>query len=289
MTHSMTGFARVQAEGELGTLSIELKAVNSRYLDLIFKMPDTLKPFEATFRQLLSEQLTRGKIECNLRFYAAANEQLAINESYVDALLVAAKRLSDKHQINNVGVGELLRLPGVMVEQSVDSGALKTWVQPLFTQAVSELSAQRHSEGQHLNTLIAERLDAVANIVSSVQENYQQSVDKVKNKLHSKLDELAERHQSHVDEVRFEQEMIYFLQKMDIAEEIDRLHGHIVEVRKLLAAKQPVGRKLDFLMQEMNRESNTIASKSQTLGLSMNAVELKVLLEQMREQIQNIE
>lgn len=289
MTHSMTGFSRVQAESELGTLSIELKAVNSRYLDVFFKLPEPIKPFETAFRQYLSKQLARGKVECSIRFYATADEQLTINEDYVNALLTASKPLAEQHEIGHVSIGELLRLPGVLVEKAADVEALEQWLMPLFEQAVSELVSQRQSEGQHLNALINERLDRVVDIVEEVAKNYAESTTKVRDRLHEKLDEVAERHNSQVDEVRFEQEIIYLLQKMDIAEEIDRLNGHIAEVRKLLSATVPVGRKLDFLMQEMNRESNTIASKSQHLGLTMNAVELKVLLEQMREQIQNIE
>lgn len=289
MTHSMTGFARVQAESELGTLSIELKSVNSRYLDTYFKMPESVKAFENSMRQALSQRVARGKIECFVRFYAAADEQLTVNEAYVTALVAAAKRMANDYAIEDVKVGELLRLPGVLVEKPADAEALKQWVLTLLNQALSELLMQRSNEGEHLNQLITERLHAVSAIVAEVEQHYRQSVDKVKQKLHDKLEELAERHQSQIDEVRFEQETIYLLQKMDIAEEIDRLNGHIAEVKKLLAADVPVGRKLDFLMQEMNRESNTIASKSQHLGLTMNAVDLKVLLEQMREQIQNIE
>lgn len=289
MTYSMTGFARVQAESELGTLSIELKSVNSRYLDMFFKIPESVKAFEPQLRQLFSKRLTRGKVECAIRFYATSQEQLTINEDYVNALLSATQSLAAQHQIHDVSVGELLRVPGVLVEQSADTETLKTWILPYIDQALTELLAQRYSEGQHLQSLLAERLASVSVIIESVKTNYQQSVEHVRSKLAEKLDELAVRHQSQVDEVRFEQEMIYLLQKMDIAEEIDRLTGHIAEVEKLLVSDKPVGRKLDFLMQEMNRESNTIGSKSQQLGLTMNAVELKVLLEQMREQIQNIE
>lgn len=289
MTQSMTGFARVQAETDIGTLSIELKAVNSRYLDIYFKMPDSVKPFENAMRQALAKRLARGKIDCAVRFYAAADEQLSINENYVNALLAASKNLATQHDIANVTVGELLRFPGVLVEKPADAEALKNQLLPLFEQAVSELVEQRHSEGKHLNTLITERLQKVTDIIGEVTVNYTESTEKVRDKLHTKLDEVADRRQNTIDESRFEQEMIYLLQKMDIAEEIDRLNGHIAEVQKLLNAGVPVGRKLDFLMQEMNRESNTIASKSQHLGLTMNAVDLKVLLEQMREQIQNIE
>ncbi len=289
MTLSMTGFARVQAQGELGTLSIELKAVNSRYLDMFFKMPESIRQFENSLRQVLAKKLARGKIECVVRFYAAADEQLSINSDYVDALLSASKDISTKHGIDNVGVGELLRLPGVLVEKPADSTALKQWFIPLFEQAIDELVEQRKSEGEHLRELISQRLHSVSGIVDDVTSSYRESTQKVREKLYEKLDELAERFQSQIDEARFEQEMIYLLQKMDIAEEIDRLSGHIAEVRKLLDADVPVGRKLDFLMQEMNRESNTIGSKSQSLGITMNVVELKVLLEQMREQVQNIE
>lgn len=289
MTQSMTGFARVQAESELGTLSIELKAVNSRYLDMYFKVPEAIKPFEATMRQLLGKRLARGKVECAVRFYASASEQLSVNTDYVDALLSATQPIAETHALEQVGVGDLLRLPGVLVDKPCDTAQLKSWFTPLFEQAIDDLVVQRQSEGQHLNQLMTERLQSVREIVGAVQANYQQSIASVQGKLREKLDELAERHRSEIDEVRFEQEMIYLLQKMDVAEEIDRLNGHIGEVEKLLSANVPVGRKLDFLMQEMNRESNTIGSKSQNLGLTMNAVDLKVLLEQMREQIQNIE
>lgn len=285
----MTGFSRVQAESEMGTLSIEIKSVNSRYLDIFFKMPDSLKPFENDLRKALGNRLARGKVECNIRFYAAATEQLSINEDYVTALLSVSKKIAETHNINNVGMGELLRLSGVLVETPADTDKLKAWLMPLFEQAIDELLQQRQNEGNHLNQLINERLSSVAEIIASVKDNYQASIDNVKDKLHTKLDELAERFQSQVDEQRFEQEMIYLLQKMDIAEEIDRLQGHMIEVKKLLDSDVAIGRKLDFLMQEMNRESNTIASKSQNLGVTLNAVELKVLLEQMREQIQNIE
>lgn len=289
MTQSMTGFARVQAESDIGTLSIELKAVNSRYLDVFFKMPETIKPFENGMRQVLAKYLSRGKIECSVRFYAAADEQLTLNENYVNALLAASKKLAEAHNIHNASMGELLRLPGVLVEKTADSAALKQWLLPLFEQAVNELVEQRQSEGNYLNQLLVERLHKVSAIIADVEKNYTASTQKVRDKLHEKLNEVAERHHHPIDDARFEQEMIYLMQKMDIAEEIDRLNGHIAEVSKLLAAGLPVGRKLDFLMQEMNRESNTIASKSQHLGLTMNAVDLKVLLEQMREQIQNIE
>ncbi len=285
----MTGFSRVQAESEMGTLSIEIKSVNSRYLDVFFKMPDSLKPFENDLRKALGNRLARGKVECNIRFYAAATEQLSINEDYVTALLSVSKKIAETHNINNVGMGELLRLSGVLVETPADTDKLKAWLMPLFEQAIDELLQQRQNEGNHLEQLIRERLSGVAEIIASVKDNYQASIENVKDKLHTKLDELAERFQSQVDEQRFEQEMIYLLQKMDIAEEIDRLQGHIIEVQKLLDSDVAIGRKLDFLMQEMNRESNTIASKSQNLGVTLNAVELKVLLEQMREQIQNIE
>lgn len=289
MTKSMTGFARVQAEGELGTLSIELKSVNSRYLDIFFKIPDAIKPFEHALRQTLTKRLRRGKVECAIRFSAKADEKLSINEDYVTALLSVTNSLSQSHRIDNVSVGELLRLPNVLIENAPDADALKNWLLPLFEQAINELIEQRHSEGEHLHQLISERLASIQQIIRDVENHYRESTSNVRERLLSKLGEIVEQLEKPVDESRFEQEMIYLLQKMDIAEEIDRLNGHIAEVNKLLQATAPVGRKLDFLMQEMNRESNTIASKSQHLGLTLNAVEFKVLLEQMREQIQNIE
>ena len=285
----MTGFSRVQSESELGTLSIELRAVNSRYLDVFFKIPESIKPFENSLRQSLAKRLSRGKVECAVRFYASVADKTSVDLAYVNTLMAISNQLAEKNNIKNIGVGELFNLPGVLIEKPAGLETLKGWFMPLFKQAVDELVEHRQSEGKHLQALISQRLQSVGETVDDATKNYAKSSKKVRAKLYEKLSNLAEGYQSQVDEVRFEQEIIYLMQKMDIAEETDRLNGHIFEVRKLLNVDVPTGRKLDFLMQEMNRESNTIASKSQYLGLTMNAVELKVLLEQMREQIQNIE
>lgn len=289
MTLSMTGFSRIEAEGELGSLSIEIKSVNSRYLDIYFKIPEVLKSVEPLMRKQISEQLSRGKVECSIRYYAGGGEPLNINEPYVAALLATSTHLADTYDIEPIKVGELLRLPGVMVEKSLDGKALSQWVGSTLEQALVGLIEQRKNEGAHLQTLVLERIEKVKEILQLAQTNYQASTENIQQKLSVKLAELESHYRSQIDEQRFEQEMIYLLQKMDIAEELDRLAGHVSAVETLFSADYPIGRKLDFLMQEMNRESNTIASKSQHLGLTMNAVELKVLLEQMREQIQNIE
>lgn len=289
MTRSMTGFSRIEAESELGNLSIEIKSVNSRYLDIYFKIPETLKSVEPLLRKQISRQLSRGKVECSIRFYASESEPVNVNEAYVAALLATSTRLADTYGIEPIKVGELLRLPGVMAEKNLDGKALSQWVESLLKEALTALIEQRENEGKHLQTIILERIGQVKEILRQAQADYQASTENIKQKLSVKLAELESHYRSQIDEQRFEQEMIYLLQKMDIAEELDRLAGHVVAVEALFSADYPIGRKLDFLMQEMNRESNTIASKSQHLGLTMNAVELKVLLEQMREQIQNIE
>jgi len=289
MIKSMTGFSRVQVDHALGELTIELKSVNSRFLDTHFRLSHTLKPFEAFIRQTLRYRLARGNITCTMQFSPASTDHFALDQAYVSALMVMAEDLASRYAIAKPSVGELLSIPGVLASKTLDEAALKALLIPQLEHGIDTLIEQRRSEGQHLQRLVDKRLTEVARIVDDLSECYQRSVESVRQKLYDKLDELAGRYRSDIDEVRFEQEMIYYLQKMDMAEEIERLTGHIGEVRKLLSSTVPIGRKLDFLMQEMHRESNTIGAKSQSLGITLNAIELKVLLEQIREQIQNIE
>lgn len=289
MTQSMTGFARLNEETPIGAITLELKSVNSRYLDLHFKLSESLKPFENELRQILSRQLARGKVECFIRFVPNVGASLNVNVPMIEEVLQSSASLVDKYQLSKPSLGDLLSLPGAFIDKPVDNEVLWQHVLALLNQGISGLIAQREKEGAHLESMVRERLSRIANIITDVKIAYAESTERVQNRLRDRLAELASRYQTSVDDVRFEQELIYFLQKMDIAEEIDRLSGHLTACAALFSQDVPIGRKLDFLLQEMNRESNTIASKSQHLALSLNAVELKVLLEQIREQVQNIE
>lgn len=281
----MTGFARIDRLSDLGPISLELKSVNSRYLDLNFKMHEALKPYEFDYRKLISEKLSRGKVECAFRWSRPVGDKYQINEALLQALLIKSEQISAEHGIAKFDLGDFLQLPGAFVEVDEDYQALKAISMELLSKGLDELIAQRQSEGTHLQQLITARLEQITVLLVDVRENYQASVDNIKVKLRAKLAELQEK----VDENRFEQELIYLLQKMDIAEEIDRLSGHINEAKNLLNSRMAIGRKLDFLLQEMNREANTIGSKANGFGLTINVVDIKVLLEQIREQIQNIE
>lgn len=285
MIKSMTGFARIDRLSDLGPISLELKSVNSRYLDLNFKMHEALKPYEFDYRKLISEKLSRGKVECAFRWSRPVSDKYQINETLLQALLVKSEQISGEHGIAKFDLGDFLQLPGAFIEVDEDYQALKAISMELLSKGLDELIAQRQSEGTHLQQLITARLEQITVLLVDVRENYQASIDNIKAKLHAKLAELQEK----VDENRFEQELIYLLQKMDIAEEIDRLSGHINEAKNLLNSRMAIGRKLDFLLQEMNREANTIGSKANGFGLTINVVDIKVLLEQIREQIQNIE
>lgn len=285
MIKSMTGFARVDVATDLGPMTVELKSVNSRYLDLHFKMHDALKSYEFDYRKAISDKLNRGKVECHFRWSRPLSDKYQLNEELLNALLDKSNDLVKAHGLEKFTLGEFFQLPGAFVEVDEDYSALKAVSLDLLNQGLDALINQRQSEGEHLQSLISNRLEQIDILLTEAKSNYQASIDKVQSKLREKLTELQE----NVDETRFEQELIYLLQKMDIEEEIDRLNGHIVAAKKLLGSDVAVGRKLDFLLQEMNREANTIGSKANNFGLTINAVDIKVLLEQIREQIQNIE
>lgn len=285
MIQSMTGFARVDTVSELGPITVELKSVNSRYLDLSFKMHEALKAHEFDYRKLISDKLSRGKVECHFRWSRPLSDKYQLNDILLDTLIKKSDDLVKTHQLEKFTLGEFFQLPGAFVEVDEDYKPLKTISLDLLEQGLDALIEQRQSEGKHLYDLIITRLDKITELLVDAKLNYQASVLNVQTKLREKLAELQE----NIDEARFEQELIYFLQKMDIEEEIDRLSGHIAAAKTLLNSKVAVGRKLDFLLQEMNREANTIGSKANHFGLTMNAVDMKVLLEQIREQIQNIE
>ena len=280
----MTAFARAENNG----IAWELRSVNQRYLDLNFKIPESFRFLEPALRDAIRAELQRGKVECMLRFdrNSAETSQLELNPGSIDALLEANQKLSslfpDARQPTTL---ELLQWPGVLKQQEQDREALGQEVLTAFKEGVQTLKAMRHREGQELERIILDKLDALAQIVTQVRGEVAVIQARQQQKIRDKIQEL----EVDVDAGRLEQELVYQAQKSDVAEELDRLDTHVIEVKSALNSNQPSGRRLDFLMQELNREANTLSSKAIAANTTIAAVELKVLIEQMREQVQNIE
>jgi len=288
MLHSMTGFARQSAETASGTLSWELRAVNHRYLEVQFRLPDELRPSEHVFKQQLSAALKRGKVDCALHFQRGGSRQdnMQLNTELIKLIgsraAEVAANLPAAAPLNPL---EVLRWPGVMADVEVDVEPLLTAATELLTTTLAALAAMRASEGERIETMIASRCDDIAAIAAGVRERMPDILIAVRNKQRERIDRL----EVAADPARLEVELALVAQKLDVDEEVDRLDSHLAEIRAALAGDEPVGRRLDFLMQELNREANTLGSKSADAQTTKAAVELKVLIEQMREQIQNIE
>ncbi|WP_417330461.1 YicC/YloC family endoribonuclease [Halomonas cupida] len=285
--HSMTAFSRQQHAAEWGSLQLELRSVNQRYLEPHFRLPEALRELEPVFRETLRSRLHRGKVECALRFEPSeANETLSVNRERLAALSFALdevrKALPDAPMPNAL---ELLDHPGVLQTSGLDMDAIKQATSELFEQALDDLIECRQREGEKLKALIEERLAAISELVSEVRTMMPDILVRQRTQLEEKLATLT----AELDPQRLEAEVVLMAQKADVAEELDRLDTHVSEVARQLKQKGPVGRRLDFLMQELNREANTLSSKSVVADTTRCAVELKVLIEQMREQIQNIE
>ena len=289
MTRSMTAFARQEAEHSWGSLIWEIRSVNHRYLEPHLRMPESLRELEGSLREQLRKKLSRGKVECTLRFHPEAQaQQLAVNSEFAKELIAAADEVAALSLSGNtqpMNPLDVLRWPGVLQDAQIDMDQVKAEALKLFGRALDDLIAGREREGAELNALIEQRLVSISEIVVEVRSKLPQILQAQRDNLRSRLEELKE----DLDEGRLEQEMVMLAQKADVDEEMDRLNTHVLEVRRVLQQKGPIGRRLDFLMQELNREANTLSSKSIVADTTQCAVELKVLIEQMREQIQNIE
>ena len=288
MIHSMTAFARQERQGEWGAIQLELRSVNHRYLELSPRLPDELRVLETRLRERLAQGLSRGKVECTLRYQPPqeASSELQLNLELVRRLAHASREIDgivyNPAPLNSL---ELLRWPGVIETRRIDQEALHQAVLETLALAIDELRASRAREGASLKTVILQRCDAAEAAVKSVQQRLPEIISGQRQRLLNRLQELSQE----LDPARIEQEIALLAQKIDVAEELDRLSMHINEVRRVLEASEPVGRRLDFLMQELNREANTLGSKSIDSDTTRASVDLKVLIEQMREQIQNIE
>ena len=287
MIRSMTAYARHETKGEWGSASWELRSVNQRYLETYIRLPEQFRSLEPMIRERLRARLTRGKIECNLRFDLdpAYQTELMLNKELAQQLVQAAnwvKMQSDEGEINPL---DILRWPGVMSAKSQDLDAIGTELMESLEIALTDFIDSREREGSALKALIEQRLEGVMVEVGKVRERMPEVLVWQRERLMSKLEEAAVQ----LDNNRLEQELIMLAQRVDVAEELDRLEAHVKETYAILKKKEAVGRRLDFMMQEFNRESNTLASKSINADITASAIELKVLIEQMREQIQNIE
>jgi len=288
MIASMTGFARRECAGPFGTLVCEIRSVNHRFLDATLRLPDSCRALEPDLRQALARELRRGKVDCTLqqRAAAAGAATLEIDQQALARLLARVNELSSAVSGNTqVDLIELLRFPGIVREDATDPEALMSAVRALFGDTLAELARARSREGERLAALITTRCTALAGMVSATRSRLPEAQARIRQRFEERLRELG----AQVDQERVAQEILLLLQRFDVAEELDRLDGHLVETARTLAADEPAGRRLDFLMQEFNREANTLSSKSQDLETTRTAVEMKVLIEQMREQVQNIE
>jgi uncharacterized protein (TIGR00255 family) len=287
MIASMTGFARSELAGPAGTLVCEIRSVNHRFLDATLRLPDSCRALEPELRLLLSRELKRGKVDCTLQQRTSeAAPNLEIDNAALQRLLTRINELSAAVPQNaRVDLIELLRFPGILRQDTADSETLLQAVRKLFADTVSELVRTRSREGERLAGLIRQRCATLGSMVTQVRARLPEVHARIRARFAERLKELA----ANVDQDRFEQEVLLMLQRFDVAEELDRLEGHVEEARHTLAGNEPAGRRLDFLMQEFNREANTLSSKSQDLETTRSAVEMKVLIEQMREQVQNIE
>jgi uncharacterized protein (TIGR00255 family) len=284
----MTGFARQSAECPLGTLTWELRTVNHRYLDVQFRLPEELRPSETDLRQQVSGQLKRGKIECSLHFRRAISEATAlkINQDLVMQLRAKLDELSEiLHESRAIDPIDVLRWPGVVSETEIDTGPLYEEASRLLADTLAALGKMRASEGERIAEMIESRCADIMTISTSVRARMPDVLAAARLRQQQRIDKLD----IDADPTRLETELALIAQKLDVDEELDRLDSHISEIREVMASDEAVGRRLDFLMQELNREANTLGSKSADTETTKAAVELKVLIEQMREQIQNVE
>jgi uncharacterized protein (TIGR00255 family) len=288
MIASMTGFARRELSGAWGSLVCELRSVNHRFLEAAFRLPDELRAAEGELRARLAREVRRGKIDCTLSFRRPQQGAgpLEVDAAALERLLGAVQVVSRSlREPSTVSALDVLRWPGVLRETAGDSEELVAAAGTVFGGALAELIAARAREGARLGEILEQRCGALEGLIAGVQARLPEVQARVRTRLEERLAELG----AAVDQERLEQELLLLLQRLDVAEELERLSGHITEVRRVIAGHEPAGRRLDFLMQELNREANTLSSKSQDLETTRSAVDMKVLIEQMREQVQNAE
>jgi len=288
MPISMTGFARTQIQAPWGGLSCELRSVNHRYLELNFRLPDQLRDLEMFLRDQLRKNLERGKIDIQFRLQLEASsvDALKINHAVLDQLICATETIAEKvGKSNSLNSLQILQWPGILEQAQTDETLIQQAASKLLEEALQALQDMRQREGQELAEYIRARLKLMTQEAEKINQVLPTLLQKQRQRLQDKFSEFK----LELDPERLEQEMLILFQKADIAEELDRLKTHISEVDRVLKSSTSIGRRLDFLMQELNREVNTIGSKSVGMEITQSVVDLKVAIEQMREQVQNIE
>ena len=283
----MTAFSRTDISGEFGSLVVELKSVNHRFIEINFKIPDALKQLEVELRSFIKQELTRGKIECIITIHESENlADVALNEAQI------RKYLGSIHQLKNeikdsapISITDFLKLPGVLIEKHPKLENVRDLIIKGFRDAISKLIDYRDIEGKKLKKDILIKINTIETQIAYLEKELPKLLELNRKRLKKRADELA----IQIDRDRLDQEMVILANRSDIDEELVRMRSHTAEVKRLLGTDKSIGRKLDFLMQEMNREANTLGSKSLSDVTSGAAIELKVLIEQIREQVQNIE
>ena len=288
MIRSMTAFARQELETAAGDLAWEIRSLNHRYLEMGVRLPEELRAMETAVRERVGARLGRGKVECSCRYRPAASASVPVDVDsdnltrLLSACDTVSARLPASGPLNPI---EVLRWPGVVREEAIDTAPLMAQALDLLEQTLDELLQSREREGEQIRQQLLQRCDAMDVLVQQARGRLPEIQQALREKLQTRLADLD----TAADPGRLEQELVIQIQKSDIDEEMDRLQGHIEEVRRVLKRDEPVGRRLDFLMQELNREANTLGSKSVAIDTTSISVELKVLIEQMREQVQNTE
>ena len=284
----MTAYGRVENSEGQNSISCEIRSVNHRYSEISIRLPEELRPLEQKIRDHISGKIKRGKIECNIRIekHNAYDESLSINQDLLKNIIEAAKRInSDLSTSAPLDSLDLLRWPGVLEKSTLDVKEIDKLLFPLVNEAIDIVVDTRQREGEKIKKMLTDRCTKIKEIISNVKKQIPDILKNYRKKLIQRVQEISDE----LENDRLEQELLFLSQKADIEEEIDRLGAHVDEVVRVIDRKEPIGRRLDFLMQEMNRESNTLGSKSNHIYTSNASVELKVVIEQMREQIQNIE
>jgi uncharacterized protein (TIGR00255 family) len=285
MIFSMTAYASAEVAGPTGTLSCELRSVNHRYLEISPRLPEELRAFEALLRERIEGVLSRGKVDVTVRRVGARSDALQVDDTLLTRLAELNTNLSPRFPALRVEFTELLRFPGVLQQAEIDPQVQKAALLDVVDRALGALADTRFREGEKLADVLRDKLDGIEHVVADVRDWVPQIRAALRVKLEARLAELKQG----TDPGRLEQELLLQVTRADVEEELDRLTAHISETRRVLSLQEPVGRRLDFLMQEFNREANTLGSKSVDTRSTNAAIELKVLIEQMREQVQNIE
>ena len=287
MPRSMTAFARNTTDFPWGSVTCELRSVNHRFLETGFRLPETLRQVEMSLREIARKKLSRGKVDCSIQLAfnstdATVSADLTLAKQYIELAQQLAIQIDNPAAISPL---DIMRWPGVLKEQDVESEHLQTAAIETFKVTVSQLLEGRQREGDKLADMIEQRLVGIQEQTTIVRENLPDILAHQRTRLEEKMADMK----SQLDESRLEQEMVIIANRTDVDEELDRLDVHIAEIRRVLQSSDSIGRRLDFLMQELNREANTLGSKSIAGVTTQASVELKVLIEQMREQIQNLE